>query len=77
MFIFFDFFYDKKFLEGIKFNNENNYFDFAKKIKINDEINNIKIRNFLLKIISLRLTHINLNQYLIDARIHISLYDKI
>ncbi len=41
--IFFDFFYDKKFLEGIKFNNENNYFDFAKKIKINDEINNIKI----------------------------------
>ena len=41
--IFFDFFYDKKFLEGIKFNNENNSFDFVKKIKIKDEINNIKI----------------------------------
>ena len=41
--IFFDFFYDKKFLEGIKFNNENNSFNFVKKIKIKDEINNIKI----------------------------------
>ena len=41
--IFFDFFYDKKFLEGIKFNNEKNSFDFVKKIKIKDEINNIKI----------------------------------
>jgi len=41
--IFFDFFYDKNFLEGIKFNNENNSFDFIKKIKIKDEINNIKI----------------------------------
>ena len=41
--IFFDFFYDKKFLEGVKFNNENNSFDFIKKIKIKDEINNIKI----------------------------------
>ena len=41
--IFFDFFYDKKFLEGIKFNNENNSFDFVKKIKIKDEVNNIKI----------------------------------
>ena len=41
--IFFDFFYDKKFFEGIKFNNENNSFDFVKKIKIKDEINNIKI----------------------------------
>ena len=41
--IFFDFFYDEKFLEGIKFNNENNSFDFVKKIKIKDEINNIKI----------------------------------
>ena len=41
--IFFDFFYDKKFLEDIKFNNENNSFDFVKKIKIKDEINNIKI----------------------------------
>jgi len=41
--IFFDFFYDKKFLEGIEFNNENNSFDFVKKIKIKDEINNIKI----------------------------------
>ena len=41
--IFFDFFYDKKFLEGIEFNDENNSFDFVKKIKIKDEINNIKI----------------------------------
>ena len=41
--VFFDFFYDEKFLEGIKFNNENNSFDFVKKIKIKDEINNIKI----------------------------------
>ncbi len=41
--IFFDFFYDKKFFEGIKFNIENNSFDFVKKIKIKDEINNIKI----------------------------------
>jgi len=41
--IFFDFFYDKKFLEDIKFNNENNSFDFVKKIKIKDEVNNIKI----------------------------------
>ena len=41
--IFFDFFYDKKFLEGIKFKNENNSFNFVKKIKIKDEINNIKI----------------------------------
>jgi outer membrane lipoprotein-sorting protein len=41
--IFFDFFYDKKFLEGVKFNNENNSFDFVKKIKIKDEVNNIKI----------------------------------
>ena len=41
--IFFDFFYDKKFLEDIKFNNESNSFDFVKKIKIKDEINNIKI----------------------------------
>ena len=41
--IFFDFFYDKKFLEDIKFNDENNSFNFIKKIKIKDEINNIKI----------------------------------
>jgi outer membrane lipoprotein-sorting protein len=41
--IFFDFFYDKKFLEDVNFNNENNSFYFIKKIKIRDEINNIKI----------------------------------
>jgi len=41
--IFFDFFYDKKFLEDIKFNDEDNAFEFVKKIKIKDEINNIKI----------------------------------
>ena len=41
--IFFDFFYDEKFLEGIKFGNENNSLNFVKKIKIKDEINNIKI----------------------------------
>ena len=41
--IFFDFFYDKKFLENIKFNGENNSFNFIKRIKIKDEINNIKI----------------------------------
>ena len=41
--IFFDFFYDKKFLEDIKLNNENNSFNFIKRIKIKDEINNIKI----------------------------------
>ena len=39
--IFFDFFYDKKFLENIRFNNEKNSFNFIKKIKIKDEINNI------------------------------------
>ena len=41
--IFFDFFYDKNFLEGFKFNNENNSFNLIKRIKIKDEINNIKI----------------------------------
>ena len=41
--IFFDFFYDKKFLEDINFNNENNSFNFIKRIKIKDEIYNIKI----------------------------------
>ena len=41
--IFFDFFYDKKFLDDIKFNNENNLFNFIKKIIIKDEINEIKI----------------------------------
>ena len=41
--IFFDFFYDKKFLEDIEFNDENNSIDFVKNIKIKDEINNIKI----------------------------------
>ena len=41
--IFFDFFYDKKFLEDIKFNNKNNLFSFSKRIKLKDEINNIKI----------------------------------
>ena len=41
--IFFDFFYDKKFLDDIRFNDENNSFNFTKKIKIKDEINNIKI----------------------------------
>ena len=41
--IFFDFFYDNNFLEGFKFNNENNSFNFVKRIKIKDEINNIKI----------------------------------
>ena len=41
--IFFDFFYDEKFLEDITFNNENNSLNFVKKIKIKDEINNIKI----------------------------------
>ena len=41
--IFFDFFYDKKFLDDIKFNSENNLFNFIKKITIKDEINEIKI----------------------------------
>ena len=41
--IFFDFFYNKKFLEDIEFNDENNSIDFVKNIKIKDEINNIKI----------------------------------
>ncbi len=41
--IFFDFFYNNKFLEDISFNNENNSFNFVKNIKIRDEINNIKI----------------------------------
>jgi len=41
--IFFDFFYDNNFLEGFKFNNANNLFNFIKRIKIKDEINNIKI----------------------------------
>jgi len=41
--IFFDFFYDKKFLEDVEFNDENSSFNFFKKIKIKDEISNIKI----------------------------------
>ena len=41
--IFFDFFYDKKFLDNIEINNENNSFNFIKNINIKDEINNIKI----------------------------------
>ena len=41
--IFFDFFYDKRFLEDIKFNNDNNSFNFIKRIKIKDDIYNIKI----------------------------------
>ena len=41
--IFFDFFYDNKFLEDVKFNNENNSLSLIKKIKIKDEINNINI----------------------------------
>ena len=41
--IFFDFFYDKKFLEDTIFNDEDSLFSFNKKIKIKDEVNNIKI----------------------------------
>lgn len=41
--IFFDFFYDKVFLEDVEFNDENNSLHFIKKIQIKDEINNIKI----------------------------------
>ncbi len=41
--IFFDFFYDKKFLEDISFNNENSSFNFVKKIKNKEEIYKIKI----------------------------------
>ncbi len=41
--IFFDFFYDKNFLEDIRFNIENSSFNFIKKIKIKNEIYKIKI----------------------------------
>ena len=41
--IFFDFFYNEKFLEDIILNNEEGSFSFIKKIKIKDEINNINI----------------------------------
>ena len=41
--IFFDFFYNERFLEDIEFYNENGSISLNKQIKIKDEINNIKI----------------------------------
>ena len=41
--IFFDFFYNERFLEDIKFYDENGSLSLNKQIKIKDEINNIKI----------------------------------
>ena len=79
--IFFDFFYDQKFMDNIKFNDENNSFNFVKKIKIKDEINNIKII-FEKSPMKLRKIEINNSEGLmsftiINANYNPSLDDKI